>query len=141
MRVSIALLAALCAAFSPGSSASAGAAPGAQRPRAATAPPREHDQSSNWFGYNQGSLEQGGTLFNSITGDWTVPTATQHTAGQDEYSSDWIGIGGGCVDAGCTVGDNTLIQTGTEQDVTAAGQAVVLGLVGARPRPVDLRSR
>jgi hypothetical protein len=75
-------------------------------------------QSNNWFGYNQGALEQGGKLFNSITGDWTVPTATQHTAGQDEASSDWIGIGGGCIDANCTVGDSTLIQAGTEQDVS-----------------------
>ena len=75
--------------------------------------------SSNWFGYNQGTLEQGSKLFNSITGDWTVPTATQHTAGQDEASSDWIGIGGGCIDAGCTATDSTLIQTGTEQDVSS----------------------
>jgi hypothetical protein len=75
-------------------------------------------QSNNWFGYNQGTLEQNGKQFNSITGDWIVPTATQHTAGQDEASSDWIGIGGGCLDAACTVGDNTLIQTGTEQDVS-----------------------
>ena len=52
-----------------------------------------------------------------------MPTVTQHTHGQDEYSSDWIGIGGGCVDANCTVGDNTLIQTGTEQDVDAQGRA------------------
>ena len=81
------------------------------------------NQSSNWFGYDQGTLEQGGKLFNSISGDWTVPTATQHTAGQAESSSDWIGIGGGCVDAGCTVTDNTLIQTGTEQDVAAGGAA------------------
>jgi peptidase A4-like protein len=80
------------------------------------------NQSNNWFGYNQGALEQGGLKqFNSITGDWTVPTVSQHTAGQDESSSDWIGIGGGCVDAGCTVTDNTLIQTGTEQDVAADG--------------------
>jgi hypothetical protein len=79
------------------------------------------NQSSNWFGYNQGSLELGGKLFNSIAGDWTVPTPSQHSAGQEEFSSDWIGIGGGCVDAGCNVGDNTLIQTGTEQDVDAAG--------------------
>jgi len=81
------------------------------------------NQSNNWFGYNQGTLEQGGKLFNSISGDWTVPTATQHTAGQSESSSDWIGIGGGCIDAGCTAGDNTLIQTGTEQDVDASGKA------------------
>jgi hypothetical protein len=79
--------------------------------------------SSNWFGYNQGTLEQGGKLFHSITGDWTVPTATQHTAGQAEASSDWIGIGGGCIDAGCTATDPTLIQTGTEQDVDATGAA------------------
>jgi hypothetical protein len=79
------------------------------------------NQSSNWFGYGQGALEQGGKLFDSITGDWTVPAATQHTSGQAEASSDWIGIGGGCVDAGCTVTDSTLIQTGTEQDVDATG--------------------
>src|SRR5256885_524322 len=81
------------------------------------------NQSSNWFGYNQGSLELGGKLFHSISGDWTVPTATQHRSGQAESSSDWIGIGGGCVDAKCMVGDNTLIQTGTEQDVSSAGKA------------------
>src|SRR4051812_21259141 len=108
---------------------------GAGAPLAATrtapaAPPLSHghllrpfntNQSNNWFGYNQGSLELGGKLFNSISGDWTVPTASQHTAGQAESSSDWIGIGGGCVDAGCAVGDNTLIQTGTEQDVGSSG--------------------
>ncbi|MES1248297.1 MAG: G1 family glutamic endopeptidase [Actinomycetota bacterium] len=81
------------------------------------------NQSTNWFGYDQGSLELGGKQFNAIAGDWIVPTATQHTAGQAESSSDWVGIGGGCVDAGCSVGDNTLIQTGTEQDVDASGQA------------------
>jgi Peptidase A4 family len=81
------------------------------------------NQSNNWSGYNQGTLEQGTKLFSSISGDWTVPTATQHTAGQAENSSDWIGIGGGCVDSGCTISDNTLIQTGTEQDVSSTGAA------------------
>ena len=82
------------------------------------------NQSSNWFGYNQGTLEQGGAKqFNSITGNWTVPTASSHSAGKSEFSSTWIGIGGGCIDAGCTVTDNTLIQTGTEQDVSSAGKA------------------
>ena len=79
------------------------------------------NQSSNWFGYNQGTLEQGGAKqFHSIAGDWTVPTVSRH-AGHAGASSDWIGIGGGCVDATCSVGDNTLIQTGTEQDVSASG--------------------
>lgn len=74
-------------------------------------------QSSNWWGYNQGALEPGKGLFHSITANWTVPTATQHKAGEDEFSSTWAGIGGGCVTADCTVTDNTLIQAGTEQDV------------------------
>ena len=79
------------------------------------------NQSNNWSGYNQGTLEQGSTLFHSITAQWTVPTASQHTSGQAEYSSDWIGIGGGCVDANCALTDPTLIQTGTEQDVSSNG--------------------
>jgi Peptidase A4 family len=79
------------------------------------------NHSTNWFGYNQGTLERGGTMFHAITGSWTVPAASEHRmpngSAPDEYSSTWIGIGGGCVDAKCSVGDNTLIQTGTEQDV------------------------
>ena len=80
------------------------------------------NQSQNWSGYNQGTAEQGGKQFNAISGNWTVPAVSQHVAGQAEYSSNWIGIGGGCVDAGCTVTDATLIQTGTEQDVSRAGK-------------------
>jgi Peptidase A4 family len=77
--------------------------------------------SDNWFGYNQGALANGDQLFHSITAEWTVPTATQHTSAQAEDSADWIGIGGGCVDSGCDVSDETLIQTGTEQDVSSSG--------------------
>jgi Peptidase A4 family len=80
-------------------------------------------QSSNWSGYNQGSLEKNGEMFHSVSSTWTVPTATQHTKGQAEYSSSWAGIGGGCVDSGCTTTDSTLIQAGTEQDVAADGTA------------------
>jgi len=78
-------------------------------------------KSNNWFGYNQGSQERG-MKFHSIAGDWTVPSARQHTKGQSESSSTWIGIGGGCTDAKCTEGDDTLIQAGTEQDVSASGK-------------------
>ena len=91
--------------------------------RLAPHPELNANQSSNWFGYNQGAVEQGGRQFHSIAGDWTVPAATAHASNQDELSSDWIGIGGGCVDAGCLVTDNTLIQTGTEQDVDSSGTA------------------
>jgi Peptidase A4 family len=81
------------------------------------------NQSTNWFGYNQGTIEQGTKLFHSISGTWTVPTATQHRSGTAGFSATWLGIGGGCVDTDCLIGDNTLIQTGTEQDVDANGKA------------------
>jgi len=121
MKVSTAFLAAVCVAFVTAAASNATPRPTAHGQLLAVR--ANTNQSSNWFGYNQGTLEKNNTLFNSITGDWTVPIATRHTAGQDEYSSDWIGIGGGCVDADCLVGDNTLIQTGTESDVAANGQA------------------
>lgn len=84
------------------------------------------NQSDNWSGYNIGADYPGvatGTPFTSITGEWVVPKATQHQAGQAEDSATWIGIGGGCVEDSCTVTDNTLIQAGTEQDVSAKGKA------------------
>lgn len=83
-------------------------------------------QSSNWSGYNIGidyPQVPTGTTFSSVSAEWTVPAATQHTPGQAEDSATWIGIGGGCVTDNCTVTDNTLIQAGTEQDVSASGQA------------------
>jgi hypothetical protein len=80
-------------------------------------------KSTNWSGYNQGTLSHGMTLFSQVGGDWVVPTATSHKSGQDEFSSTWIGIGGGCLNASCSATDNTLIQTGTEQDVDGQGKA------------------
>jgi hypothetical protein len=76
-------------------------------------------KSSNWAGYNQGAVEKG-ALFTSISGNWTVPTARQHTAHQAEA---WIGIGGGCPESKCLVPSVTLIQEGTEQDVGKRGRA------------------
>ena len=101
-------------------------APGAQAVPAGTHQPLialNANQSSNWSGYNQGTIEKGNKLFNQVSADWAVPTARQHKSREAEYSSAWIGIGGGCIDANCLAGDNTLIQTGTEQDVSANGAA------------------
>jgi hypothetical protein len=80
-------------------------------------------KSTNWFGYNRGALEPGGALFHAITGSWVVPRVSQHAKHQAEYSSDWIGIGGGCDNSSCSVTDSSLIQTGTEQDVGQGGRA------------------
>ncbi len=84
------------------------------------------NQSSNWSGYNIGAdypQVPTGTLFTSISGEWTVPTATAHTTGQAEDSASWVGIGGGCITDDCSATDSTLIQAGTEQDVSSSGQA------------------
>jgi Peptidase A4 family len=81
------------------------------------------NQSTNWFGYNQGTLGDGGTLFHSVTADWTVPAASPHASHQAESSATWIGVGGGCLDAGCALSDATLIQTGTEQDVDSSAHS------------------
>lgn len=81
-------------------------------------------QSNNWSGYDEGYMDTN-TLAHSITGQWVVPTATQHTANEAESAANWIGIGGGCIDMknGCSATDSTLIQAGTEEDVSANGQA------------------
>jgi hypothetical protein len=84
------------------------------------------NQSSNWSGYNIGAdypQVPAGTLFTSVSGEWKVPTATEHGSDTAEDSATWVGIGGGCVDDDCDVTDNTLIQAGTEQDVSSTGQA------------------
>jgi peptidase A4-like protein len=74
------------------------------------------NQSINWSGYSQNAAGRG-TQFHSVTGDWVVPTATPHRGGESEFSATWVGIGGGCLDSGCSQTDRTLIQAGTEQDV------------------------
>lgn len=78
--------------------------------------------SSNWSGYNLGYLSTN-TMYTSISGTWKVPTATAHKAGQAEHGATWIGIGGGCLNTSCTETDSTLIQAGTEQDVSKTGKA------------------
>jgi hypothetical protein len=113
------------AALAPGSAASPGAVAGGARP----APATFHrpivsigaNKSNNWSGYNQGLLEQAGKMFHQVSADWVVPRASAHRLGEAEFSSTWVGVGGGCVDANCAVTDPTLIQTGTEQDVDASG--------------------
>jgi hypothetical protein len=92
--------------------------------------------SNNWAGYNRGALETATPrLFNQVSADWTVPTATQHTPGHAASSSTWIGIGGGCLEPSCLLTDPTLIQTGTEQDVDASGVATYSAWYEVIPLP------
>lgn len=71
------------------------------------APVAEND--SNWAGYIIASdLQNPQANVTGVSASWIVPTVT--ISSQDTFSAVWIGIGG--------FFDNTLIQTGTEQDST-----------------------
>jgi Peptidase A4 family len=79
-----------------------------------------------------------------VSADWIVPRAKQHKAGEEEFSSSWIGVGGGCLDTSCTASDDTLIQAGIEHDVDASGNAHYYAWWEAIPAPlvsVDLAVR
>lgn len=95
-----------------------GTVAGAAAPAGATT--LDMNQSNNWSGYNV-SILGGVQPIKSVSAQWIVPTASAHQRNQDEYSAMWIGIGGGCIDSGCVAADATLIQVGTEQDVSANG--------------------
>src|ERR1051325_10704986 len=79
------------------------------------------NQTNNWAGYNQGTLEKGLKTFSHVAGDWFEPTVTQHVKNQVESSAIWVGVGGGCLESSCLLTDPTLIQAGTSQDVAANG--------------------
>ena len=87
-----------------------------------------HNQfiSSNWSGYVVANY-QTGRKYTSAQMTWVVPTVTygtsNDTTSSTEYSANWVGIGGFCENTLCTRGDNTLIQLGTEQDVSPSGVA------------------
>jgi hypothetical protein len=59
----------------------------------------------NWSGYAQSVTTTG--KFTAVRDHWTVPTVDTKLSG-DQYSSDWVGVGG--------FSDSTLIQDGTEAD-------------------------
>ncbi len=79
--------------------------------------------TSNWSGYAVAHFETGQT-YTSAQGTWTVPSVSYVDGGPNisaEYSSTWVGIGGFCENTSCTQGDSSLIQLGTEQDVSSTG--------------------
>lgn len=82
--------------------------------------------SSNWSGYVVANY-QTGLKYTSAQMAWVVPSVSYgestDTTSSTEYSANWVGIGGFCTNRLCTRGDNTLIQLGTEQDVSPSGVA------------------
>jgi hypothetical protein len=70
--------------------------------RGATATDATSYNNPNWAGYTQ-SADTGGT-YTAVRDYWTVPTVSTRTAG-DQYSFDWVGIGGAA--------DSSLVNAGT----------------------------
>ena len=79
------------------------------RPRTFTPQPTQTVMGVDWSGYSvASSLKNPQPTVTAVSGTWTVPSLTV-TPGFS-YSASWIGIGGQF--------DQTLIQTGTEHDIT-----------------------
>jgi hypothetical protein len=102
---------------------------------------RNEVETSNWSGYVVANFSTG-TVYTAAQASWSVPKVSYKTPppvchtiemrrftrticnsanAEAEYSSSWVGIGGYCENASCTAVDNTLIQLGTEQDVSSGG--------------------
>jgi hypothetical protein len=84
--------------------------------------PRNEFITQNWSGYAIGNY-QTGQSYTSASATWVVPTVAfgQTTSGTaEQYSATWVGVGGFCMNALCTRADRTLIQLGTEQDVSSS---------------------
>jgi hypothetical protein len=96
-----------------------GAAPGAQSVHGLT-----QLGSFNWSGYAQGAAN--GT-YQSVVDTWKVPTVNTSPSG-NQFSSDWVGIGG--------LNDATLVQAGTEAD-NAGGTAIYRAWTEVLPAAED----
>ncbi|TAN29543.1 MAG: hypothetical protein EPN30_02215 [Actinomycetota bacterium] len=76
--------------------------------------------TTNWSGYAVAKYATGSS-YTSATASWVVPTVAAVPGFATSYSSSWVGIGGFCLNSGCTRVDKTLIQLGTEQDASSSG--------------------
>ncbi len=81
-------------------------APLALHPNHFAPPPRHTALGPGWASYNWSGYAITGSTYTSITGSWTVPSVSPSSGAS--YSAAWAGIDG--------FNNNSLIQTGTEQD-------------------------
>jgi Peptidase A4 family len=81
--------------------------------------------TANWSGYVVAQYMTGET-YTSAQMSWIVPTASYGASTDStrstEYSANWVGVGGFCENPLCTSEDDTLIQLGTEGDVSPSGE-------------------
>jgi hypothetical protein len=90
--------------------------------------------SANWSGYSEATFATGLT-YTGATGEWTVPLAALVSGFPEAYSSAWVGIGGQCENSSCTIVDSTLLQLGTESDVSSSGVGTYYAWYEALPQP------
>jgi hypothetical protein len=98
---------------------------------------RGHDNqvnSANWSGYAE-TNSQTGLTYTSAGGTWDVPRVSPVSGFSEAYSSAWVGIGGQCEDPSCVIVDTTLIQLGTESDVSSSGVGTYYSWYEALPQP------
>jgi hypothetical protein len=83
--------------------------------------------STNWSGYAQPNYQTNAT-YTSASFSWVVPAVTfgkENNKSQTvEASAIWVGIGGFCENAACSIVDQTLLQMGTAQEVNSAGETL-----------------
>ncbi len=86
---------------------------------------QHESETDNWSGYFVANYLTS-ALYNSTQGSWVVPAVTYGATNANRskaYSASWVGIGGVCLSSNCSNSnaDDTLIQLGTEQDVSRSG--------------------
>ena len=96
----------------------------------------------NWSGYAAAQFETGQT-YTAARATWTVPTLSYDPNDPSgigtQFSATWVGIGGFCENAACTVGDTTLIQLGTEQEISSDNSTNFYSWYEALPKfPVNM---
>jgi Peptidase A4 family len=114
---------------------------------------RNQIETSNWSGYAVANFATN-AIYTGAQASWTVPAVTyqqppgvcrhrriEHRSIEScfsantstEYSASWVGIGGYCTNASCTQVDNSLIQLGTAQNVSADGTTQYFAWVETLP--------
>lgn len=92
--------------------------------------------SSNWSGYAVTSPTSTPVSYSSVTGTWTVPTATCGATDAGASSSVWVGIGG------YSLTSQALEQTGTDADCDESGNPSYFAWYEIVPAdPVNLRAK
>lgn len=86
---------------------------------------RNEVMTQNWSGYALANFQTAVSAYTQTRASWIVPQVSyvplSGNSANWEYSSSWAGIGGYCENSSCTAVDNTLIQLGTDADVSSTG--------------------